>query len=159
MKIYINSQKRGFRQTLKLAEESVTKVQLQDLKFLDWETAIEVNEQFYDFLMTFTADEALRVIEPFANEGFEAWRQLKLRYILSGGRTEVDRTMRLFCSKACRNMTELPAAIDLLDKELKHDEETSGHRQPDHTKIALLVQLFPEADQKELKHRYVRNQK
>ena len=55
-------------------------------------------------------------------------------------------------------MTELPAAIVLSDKELKHDEETSGHRQPDHTKIALLVQLFPEADQKELKHRYVRNQ-
>ena len=118
MKINFNFQKRAFRQTLELAEESATKVQLQDLKSPDLETAIEVNEKLYDFLLTFTADKALRVIEPFTNDGFEAWRRLKLRYILSGGRTEVDRTVRLFCRKACRNMTDVPAAIDQLDKDL-----------------------------------------
>ena len=109
--------------------------------------------------MTITAGEAPRVVELFTNDGFDAWRQLKLRYILTGGWTEVDRTVRLVWLQACRNMTELPAAIDLLDKELMHKEETGGHRRPDHTKIVLLVQLFFEADQKELPHRYIRNQK
>ena len=107
--------------------------------------------------MTFTNEEALRVVEPLTNDGFEAWRHLKFRYMMTGGMIEVDRVVRLFVRKACRSVTELPVAIDILDRELKHDEETSGHRQPDHTKIALLVQLFPEADQKELKHRYSRN--
>ena len=55
-------------------------------------------------------------------------------------------------------MAELPAAIDALDKELKRDEEVSGHRLPDHTKIALLVRLFPEKDEKELKHPWIHNQ-
>ena len=41
-------------------------------------------------------------------------------------------------------MTELPAAIDLFDKELRHDEETSGYKMPDHTKIAFLVNFFVE---------------
>ena len=53
-------------------------------------------------------------------------------------------------------MAELPAAIDALDKELKRDEEVSGHPLPDHTKIALLVRLFPEKDEKELKHRWTK---
>ena len=56
-------------------------------------------------------------------------------------------------------MTELPGAIDLLDKELNHDEETSGHKLPDHTEIALLVKLFQEKDKRELKHRCVNDPK
>ena len=32
---------------LELAEESATKVQLQDLKFPEWDTAVEVNEKLY----------------------------------------------------------------------------------------------------------------
>jgi hypothetical protein len=56
-------------------------------------------------------------------------------------------------------MAELPAAIDALDRELKRDEEMSGHRLPEHTKIALLTTLFPEKDAPELKHRWIHNQK
>ena len=121
--------------------------------------AVEANETLYDFLMIFTSEEALRVVEPYTGEGFEALRQLKLRYTLVGGTTEVDRTMRLFNRKACKNLSELPAAIDLLDKELRNDEELSGHKLPDHTKMALLVRMLPKKDEKELKHRWVHGQK
>ena len=93
-------------------------------------------------------------MEPYTGEGFEAWRQLKLRYTLVGGTTEIDWTIRLFNKKACKNMSELPAAI-----EFQKDEEMSGYKLPDHTKIAVLVRLFPEKDEKELKHLWIHNKK
>ena len=159
IKIFLNSQHKGMRKALELAEEAANKVNIADLEIPDREFATDANEKLHDFLMTYTAEEALQVVEPYSGEGFEAWRQLKLRYTSSGGSTEIDRTVRLFSKKACKNMAELPAAIDALDKELKRDEEVSGHRLPDHTKIALLVRLFPEKDEKELKHRWIHNQK
>ena len=143
------------RQAFEIAEESADRVDLACLKLTDWSAAVEVNEKLYDFLVTFTAEEAMRLVEPHAADGFEAWRQLKLRYTLTGGGTEVDRTVRLYSRKACKNMSELPAAIDLLDREIKRDEEVNNHRIPDSTKIALLVQMFPEANAKELKYRHV----
>ena len=159
IKIFLNAQHRGMRQALDTSEEATAKVIVADLKGLDWQFAVEANEMLYDFLMTFTSEEALRVVEPYVGEGFEAWRQMKLRYTLVGGTTAVDRTMRLFSKKACRSLAELPAAIDVLDKELRADEEESGHKMPDHTKLALLVRLFPEKDEKDMKHRWVHGQK
>ena len=159
VKIFLNSQHRGMRQALEVSEEAGTKVVVGDLKGLDWQFAVEANEMLYDFLMTFTSEEALRVVEPYVSEGFEAWRQLKLRYTLVGGTTAVDRTIRLFSKKACKSLSELPAAIDFLDKEIRADEEASGHKLPDHTKLALLVRLFPEKDEKDMKHRWVHGQK
>ena len=159
IKIFLNAQHRGMRQALDTSEEATAKVVVADIKGLDRQFAVEANEMLYDFLMTFTSEEALRVVEPYVGEGFEAWRQMKLRYTLVGGTTAVDRTMRLFSKKACRSLAELPAAIDVLDKELRADEEESGHKMPDHTKLALLVRLFPEKDEKDMKHRWVHGQK
>ena len=76
-----------------------------------------------------------------------------------GGTTEVDRTIKLFNKKACKSLSDLPAAIDLLDTELRADEELRGHKLPDHTKIALLVRLFPEKDETYMKPRWVHGQK
>ena len=59
--------------------------------------------------------------------------------------------MRMFNKKAVKNIAELPAAIDGLDRELKRDEEMSGHKLPDHMKIALLVRLLPGKNERELK--------
>ena len=159
IKIFLNTQHKGMRKALEIAEEAASKVNIADLGITNREFLEDANEKLHDFLMTYTAEEALQVVEPFSGEGFEAWRQLKLRFTATGGSTEVDRTVRLFTRKACKNMAELPAAIDWLDKELKRDEESTGHRQPDHTKIALLVRLFPEKEEKELKLRWIRNQK
>ena len=50
-------------------------------------------------------------------------------------------------------MAELPAAMDLLERDLKFAEHR-GNITPEHVKIALLVSLFPEGDSKELKFRY-----
>ena len=97
-------------------------------------------------------------MQPYTNDGFEAWRRLKLRYMLTGGGREVDLAVRLYSGKACRNMTELPVAIDLLDREIKHNETVNGYRIPDFMMIAMLVQMFREADAKEFKNPYIYNQ-
>ena len=101
---YLNSQHKGMRKALELAEESLSKVNVGDLQLTNWGFAVEANEKLYDFPMTFTTEEALRVVEPYVGEGFEAWRQLRLRYSSTGGATEIDRTVRLFTKKACKNM-------------------------------------------------------
>ena len=73
------------RQALELSEDTSTEVVVADLKGFDWQFAAEANEKLYDFLMTFTSEEALRVVEPYAGEGFEAWRRCKLRCTLVSG--------------------------------------------------------------------------
>ena len=70
VKIYINSQHRGMRQALDLSEDGSTKVVVSDLKGLDWKFVVEANEKLYDYLMTFTSEDALRVVEPYTGEGF-----------------------------------------------------------------------------------------
>ena len=75
-KTYLNSQLRGMRQALDLSEESEARVQVGSLKL---DGAVEADEKLYDFLLTFTAEEAFQVVEPFNGDGFEAWRQLKRR--------------------------------------------------------------------------------
>ena len=59
IKIFLNAQHRGMRQALDTSEEATAKVIVADLKGLDWQFAVEANEMLYDFLMTFTCEEAL----------------------------------------------------------------------------------------------------
>ena len=68
------------RQALELSEESDAKVQIGDLKLDSWQFAVEANEKMYDFLLTFTSEEAFKLVEQVSGDGFEAWRQLKRRY-------------------------------------------------------------------------------
>ena len=100
VKIFMNSQHSGMRKALELAEDAVRKMRVADLGFTDQEFAEEANEKLHDFLMTYSADEAMQVVEPYSGEGFEAWRQLKRRYTQTGGATQIDRTMRMMNKKA-----------------------------------------------------------
>ena len=53
--------------------------------------ALEADSRLHDFLATFTGEEALRIVDVHPDQGFEAWRQLKLRYNPDGGRMELYR--------------------------------------------------------------------
>ena len=48
--------------------------------------------------------------------------------------------------KACRSIADLPAAIDRMERDLRHYDAMSGHHYPEELKILLLIQLFPERD-------------
>ena len=59
VKTYLNSQVRGMRSALELCEEAEAKVQIGSLKLDSSQSAVEADEKLYDFLLTFTAEEAL----------------------------------------------------------------------------------------------------
>ena len=60
----------------------------------------------------------MRIVDKHPDQGFEAWRQLKLRYSPDGGRLELYRIESLFAKKPCKSLSEVPAAIDLLERDL-----------------------------------------
>ena len=57
--IFCNSQHRGFRAALEKAEECTKQVEVGDLGIASWELAKDMDEKLYDFIVTFTSDEAL----------------------------------------------------------------------------------------------------
>ena len=71
----------------------------------------ELDEKFYDFLVTYTTDEALENVERFQGKGL-ALRQFKARYNPAGGRADFDCSMRMLLRKPCKHINELLAAID-----------------------------------------------
>ena len=80
VKIFCNTQYRGFRKALTNAEECKDRVGIENLDLPSWDFATDVNEKFSDFLHTYTSDDAMRIVEAYPDQGSEAWRQLKLRY-------------------------------------------------------------------------------
>ena len=60
---------------------------------------MELDTKLYDFLATYTSKEALRSVETYGDQGFEAWRQLKARYAPEGDRMELRRLQSLFVRK------------------------------------------------------------
>ncbi len=64
-----------------------------------------------------TTHEAQTIIERNKNNGFEAWRTLMRRYNPRGGRFELDRMNHLLQRKQCKTLTEVPAAVDIFEKE------------------------------------------
>ena len=118
VRIYCNSQAPGMRRALELAEAHTrpVDVHVDQLELGSAILALEADSRLHDFLATFTGEEALRIVDMHPDQGFEAWRQLKLRYNPDGGRMEFYRIESLFAKKPCRSLSEVPAAIDLLER-------------------------------------------
>ena len=157
-KIFCNSQRRGFAAVLERAEEQPGTVELGRVGFSGNADPGELDEKLYDFLVTYTAEEALGNVERFPGSGFEAWRQVKARYSPGGGRADLDRSLRMLLRKQCKSLRDFPAAIDHLERDLAHHDATSGYKWPEQHKILLLVQLFPESVAQYVKITFVADQ-
>ena len=62
VKIFCNTQYRGFRKALTDAEECKDKVGIENLKLPSWDFAADANEKISDFLHTYTSDDAMRIV-------------------------------------------------------------------------------------------------
>ena len=155
VKIYCNSQCRGFKAALEQIEAQDDPMRVAEIQFPSGTDAEELDEKLFDFLVTYTTEEALGNVERFQGRGFEAWRQLKARYAPAGGRVDLDRSLRMLQRKARKHISELPAAIDQLERDLAHHDATASYTRPEQYKIILLVQLFPEAQAQYLKITFV----
>ena len=149
-KIYCNALSRGFKKAMELAEGQATSVDVDALNLTGWTEAVEADQKLYDFLSTYTSGDAARIVDETPDRGFEAWRKLKKRFHPEGGTFELERTTRLMTSKQCKSLSELPSAMDVLEKGFRQYEITFGAPIPDPLKIGMLLKILPEAYRKEL---------
>ena len=148
VKGYSNAVKSGYKKALEWAETSKEPILADELELMSWMDGGEADTNLDDNLMMTTTGDALRIVEAFEDRGFEAWRQLKLRYNPSGGRFQLDQMTTMLHRKPCKDVTELPAAIDKLEKDFRSYEQNSEKRFPEEWKIPLLRDLLPAAYKK-----------
>ena len=56
--------------------------------------------------------------------------------------------------KRCKDLSDVPAALDVLQKDLKIFETTMGKAFPEEFKILILLQLVPESHKRKLQMKY-----
>ena len=159
LKNYCNATKTGFKMMLEWAEMLKEPIERDDLELYSWEHAEDADIILHDYLTMVTAGDALRIIEAYEGRGFEAWRQLKLRYNPEGGRHQLDRMTMMLHRKPCKDITELPAAIDKLAKDIRVYELHSDKVFPPEWKIPLLRDILPAACKKEIEMKYTMGEK
>ena len=154
VRIYCNSQAPGMRRALELAEAHARPIDIQvdHLELGSASLAQEADGRLHDFLATFTSEEALRIVDVHPDLGFEAWKQSKVRYNPDGGRMELYRIESLFAKKPCRSLGEVPAAIDVLERDLSR-YEANGNSLPNDVKISMLCRILPETHRNVLESR------
>ena len=143
-KVFCNALSRGFKQALELAEQSEGTVDVNGLNLNRWDEAVDADSKLFDFLATYTSGDASRIVDETPDRGFEAWRKLKKRFHPEGGTFELERTTRLMTSKQCKSLSELPAAMVVLEKGFRQYEITFGSPIPDPLKIPMLLKILPE---------------
>ena len=155
VRIFCNSQAPGMRHALELAEAHARPIDIgaDHLELGSASLALEADSRLHDFLATFTGEEALRIVDKHPDQGFEAWRQLKLRYSPDGGRLELYRIESLFAKKPCKSLSEVPAAIDLLERDLGR-YEANGNSLPNDVKISMLCRILPDNQRSELESKF-----
>ena len=155
VRIFCNSQEPGFKKALESVElNEEQEVNARIIDEMRWDPGHTANQKLSDFLSTYCVDDALAIVEAVPDRGFEAWRKLKCRYNPSGGRFELDRMTLLLSRKQCANLSDLPAAIDKLERDLRNYEANTNLVFPAEWKIPLLLQLMPASHQKELQMKY-----
>ena len=156
---YCNAKQKGFKVALEWAEAQPTEITNDDLLGTDWAPAGTANEELFEYLQHTTSGEALVVVEKFKDRGFEAWRELDKRYNPTDGTFELDRMDPLLHRKQCKDITEVPAAVDRLVRDFEDYEARSKSKFPQEWKIPLLKQLLPAAYKKELEMRFSMGEK
>ena len=67
----------------------------------------------------------------------------------------MERGVRMMTRKPRKTLSDLPAAIDQLDRDLAYHDANARYILLDGFRILLLIQLFPEDAPRDLKIRYV----
>ena len=159
-KVYCNAQQSGFRKAIEHIEAQEDEpVGIRALQELRWEHAQDANVKLSDFLQVVTSDDALRIVERYPEQGFEAWRQFKKRYNPSSGAFELERVTAMMARKQVKNLEDLPAAIDVFEKDMKLYEATMGVEFPKEMRLPMLLKLMPDAYREDLQRKYAVGQR
>ena len=158
IKTYCNVQRDGFRKALTWAEEEEKAVDM-DIMAATWPWATVGDKKLHDMLLNITTNDALLIVEANPEKGFEAWRLLKQRHDPKSGTFELDRMLSLMQRKQCSNISELPAAVDQLEKDLRGYDARSSSPFPENLKMPLLIQMIPKAYKHEIEMKFQMGQR
>ena len=156
---WLNAKKDGFRKALEWAQDEELAIDHDGLTAMNWEFAEVANAKLYDFLYNVCTDDALRIVEAHKDMGFEAWRQLLKRYRPTGGSHALNRMTQLLQRKRCKDLVEMPSAVDQLEKDIRSYEQRGGTAFPEEWKSPLLLQLIPEAYRREFDSKFIIGEK
>ena len=120
VRIFCDAPSSGMKKAMETAEASTREVDVRSLGLADPRLAEELDAKLHDFLSTYVAEEVPRIVRGIPGKGFEAWRQMKIRYQPEGGLMDLFRTEGLFSRKPCKLLSQVPAALDVLERDLKH---------------------------------------
>ena len=157
---YVNLQCAGFRAALEWVEKRGGDIDAQATRELNWNNAAEADPKFWDFLSMTTSDNAQIIVESVEKgRGFEAWRLLHERFAPSGGRFELSKMVNVFKRSQCKNIDELPRAVDDLEKDVKKYNDVTGFKFPEELKLPLLLECLPTSHKSELEMKYTMGQR
>ena len=157
VKAFCNARKPGFRQALDWAELEVTPIDRASLGGLNWAAAELADSKLYDMLVLHLADDPLVLVENHPNQGFEAWRSLSRRYDPVGEQFTFDRMTALLSRDRCKNISELPAAIEKWTRDLSTYERKTGKTLEKEWRVPIIFQMIPKANYTEIKARWQLN--
>ena len=154
-KAWCNAKKPGFRVALDLVEREELPISREMISGWEWgEVGLDIDRRLHDMLLMVTTDEALVVVENYPGEGFEAWRQLALRFNPVGETYVFDRMTQLMTRTACKDMKELPGVIGKWELEVKQYQQRTGETFPEIMRMPILFSMVPKGWRKEIEAKY-----
>ncbi len=154
VKAYCNGLVGGFRQALEWAEKQTQAIDQTELNATDWQWISDANQELYDLLVMVTAEEALTIVELSANRGFEAWRTLFRRMDPVGEDYEFEAAESLMTRERCKDVVDLPAAIEKWQRDLNAYQERTGEKMPERWSVPVLFRMIPLKNYQEVKLRW-----
>ena len=153
-KAYCNGLVSGFRQALEWAEKQTTVIDRVELNATNWQWITEADQELYDLLVMLTGEEALTIVELSNNHGFEAWRTLFRRMDPVGEDYEFEAAESLMSRDRCKDITELPAAIEKWQRDMNAYQERTGEKMPERWSVPVLFRMIPLKNYQEVKLRW-----
>lgn len=154
LKAYCNGLVSGFRQALEWAEKQTTAIDQTELLSTNWQWITEADQELYDLLVMTTSEDAATIVELSTNHGFEAWRTLYRRMDPVGEDYEFEAAESLMTRDRCKDIVDLPAAIERWQRDLNLYQERTGEKMPERWSVPVLFRMIPLKNYQEVKLRW-----
>ena len=157
VKAYCNARTPGFRKALEWAEAETVPIDTASLAVLSWKHADLASSKLFDMLILKLTDDPLIQAENHTGNGFEAWRSLSRRYDPIGEQFIFDRMTSLMRRERCKDIAELPAALERWTRDMQQYERKTGKTLPMDWRAPIIFQMVPAKNYTEIKSRWQLN--
>ena len=154
VKAYTNARFSGFRAALEWAEAEVSPIDAAALTTMQWQHVDNANARLHDMLILKLKDDPLIKVENHPGSGFAAWQALSRHYDPIGEQFTFDRMTNLMRRAQCKDITELPGALEKWRRDLQLYEAKTGKTVDKDFKTAVLFEMIPAKHYTEIRSRW-----